>query len=127
METINDALIECVKALGGSKQVGPRIWPEKTPEGAQRLLLDCLNPDRPQHLTPEQVQFVLGLARAVGCHAGMQFLAASLSYAEPTPVEPEDERVQLQREFIEATKALAAMAQRIEMLNQPAARVKVVA
>ena len=40
------ALVEAVKALGGSKVVGCKLWPEKAPDAAQRLLLDCLNDDR---------------------------------------------------------------------------------
>lgn len=43
-------------------------------------------------------------------------------YTEPLPVEPEDERAKLQREFIESTKALSKLAQRIESLDKPALR-----
>lgn len=50
--------------------------------------------------------------------AGMQFLAASLGYAPPVPIEPEDSRAQLQRQFIAATAELAKMAHRIEALQQ---------
>lgn len=32
-------------------------------------------------------------------------------------VEPEDERAELQRQYIEAAKAMAAMGERIERLN----------
>lgn len=38
-ESVNDALIGAVKALGGSKQVGPLLWPEKAPDAAERLAL----------------------------------------------------------------------------------------
>ena len=74
MDSINDALIDAVKALGGSKQVGPLLWAEKTPEAAQRLLLACLNEDRPEHLTPDHFALVLKLAKAKGCHAGINAL-----------------------------------------------------
>jgi len=46
-KTFNDALIECVKAAGGSKVVGAALFPEKPLDTAQRLLLACLNEDRP--------------------------------------------------------------------------------
>lgn len=113
MSAINDALIDCVKAAGGSKVVGSLLWPDKTPEAAQRLLLDCLNEDRPQHLTPTQVVMVMRMARDRCCHVGMETLAAELHYAPPVPVEPEDERAKLQREFVTAVAALEQMAARL--------------
>jgi hypothetical protein len=123
MDTITDALVACVKAIpGGSKAVGPKLWPEKTPEAAQRLLLDCLNDDRPQKLAPEQVEFVFRIARERGCHAGMQYLATALSYAEPIPIEPKDEADELKRQFIAATKDLQKLAARIEQIERPGPR-----
>lgn len=113
---VNEALIDTVKALGGSKQVAPLLWPTKAPEAAQRLLLDCLNEDRPAHLTPDQVVFILRLARERGIHIGMQSLCAQLGYAEPVPVEPKDESAQLQREYIEAVRSMAAIAARMDRL-----------
>jgi hypothetical protein len=114
VETLNDALIACVKACGGSKQVGPVLWPEKAPDAAQRALLDCLNEDRPAKLSPEQVLLILRLARSKGCHQGMDFIATELGYAPPVPVEPRDEVAELQRQFIEAVRAQAELAKRIE-------------
>jgi hypothetical protein len=122
LDTINDALIACVKACGGSKAVGPKLWPEKPVDAAQRLLLDCLNEDRPQKLAPEQVEFVFRLARDKGCHAGMQYLAESLSYTVPAPVEPRDELAELERRFIGATEDLTQMLKRIEHLRRPGPR-----
>lgn len=114
MESFNDALIACVKACGGSKQVGPALWPEKAPDAAQRALLDCLNEERPAKLAPEQVLLILRLARAKGCHEGMDFIATELGYAPPVPIEPRDEMAELQRQFIEAVHAQAELARRIE-------------
>lgn len=114
MDNINDALIACVKALGGSKQVGPLLWPDKTPEAAQRLLLDCLNEDRAAHLTPDQVVMVLRLARARSCHVGVDFILSSLGYAPTLPVEPKDEAAELQREYIQAIELQRSIAERIE-------------
>ena len=117
-ENINDALIECVKAAGGSKAVAPILWPEKDPIAAQRQLLDCLNEDRPQQLNPGQVLLVMRLARDRGCHAGMEFFASALSYATPQPVEPDDQVADLQRKFIETTEQLSKMAERIQGLQR---------
>lgn len=117
MDTLNDTLIACIKAAGGSKQVGPMLWPEKTPEQAQRHLLDCLNPERTQHLTPEQMAFVLRLARDKGYHEGIQALLSSLGYAATTPIDPRDEAAELQRQFIESVKSQQAILARLERVN----------
>lgn len=114
MESFNDALVVCVKACGGTKQVGALLWPEKAPDAAQRALLDCLNEDRPAKLSPEQVLLILRLARSKGCHDGMEFITAELGYSPPVPVEPRDEIAELQRQFIEAVRAQTELAQRIE-------------
>lgn len=115
------ALVEAVKALGGSKVVGCKLWPEKAPDAAQRLLLDCLNDDRPAHLTPEHVLLVLRLARQAGHHGAVGWLLAELGYAPPQPVEPRDEAAELQRQFIEASRMMSQLASRIERLQAPAA------
>lgn len=99
-ESLNEALIGCIKVAGGSKAVGPLLWPEKAPDAAQRLLLDCLNDDRPAKLSPEQVLFVLRQARSKGHHEGMAFILADLGYAPPVPVDPRDEAAELQRQFM---------------------------
>jgi hypothetical protein len=116
-ETLNDVLDACVKACGGAKVVGSRLWPDKTPEAAHRLLLACLNESRDEKLGPEQVLFVLKIARERGFHAGMNFMARDAGYSDPAPIEPEDERARLQREFIEAQKAMLKLADRMERVG----------
>ncbi len=116
MNVANEALIACVKALGGSKVVGPALWPEKTPDSAQRALLDCLNEDRPQHLTPEQALLIARMARARGCHAYMEALAADLGYAAPVPIASRDEVADLQRQFVELVRAQVSLVERMERL-----------
>lgn len=117
MDSMNDALIALVKALGGSKVVGPMLWPEKMADAAQRLLLDCLNPDRPAHLTPEQMVLLLRKARQAGNHEALGWLMADLGYAAPVPLAPRDEAAELQRQFIAATENMAAMMARMQALQ----------
>lgn len=119
MDSFNDALVAAVKVLGGSKMVGCLLWPEKAPDAAQRLLLDCLNDDRPAHLTPDHVLMLLRLARQRGHHDALAWLLADLGYAAPVPMEPRDEAADLQRQFVEATRVMAAIASRIERLQAP--------
>lgn len=114
METWNDALIECVKAAGGSAIVGKKVFPEKSQETAQRALLDCLNEDRPAKLSPDQVKLVLRLARDKGFHGGIAFLLSDLGYAPTTPIEPQDEAAELRRHFNEAVGQMADTARHLD-------------
>lgn len=122
-ETLTDCLIACVKAAGGSKAVGHKVWPEKTVDAAQRHLLNCLNEGKPERMTPDQVLLIARLARDKGCHAYMQYVAFSLSYSEPQPIEPKDEADELRRQFIAATASLTEMAERIQRLDRSPVRV----
>ena len=118
MDGLNQALIDCVKAAGGSAIVGKKLFPEKSPEAAQRHLLDCMNEERAAKLSPEQVLLVLRLARAKGHHGGIAFILADLGYAPTAPIEPKDETAELQRQFIEATNRMAETASYAERLVQ---------
>jgi len=113
IETLNDALIECVKASGGSKVVASILWPEKPLNDAQRLLLACLNTERSEKISPEQTMLILKLAKDSGSHAGVEFISKHLGYSIPTPIEPEDEKAELMREFIQAQKAMSMLAEKL--------------
>lgn len=83
-------------------------------------MADCLNDSRREHLSPLQVVWLLREGREAGHHGAMRWLAVEAGYTEPAPVEPEDERSRLQREYIDATRNLARMVERIERLAAPA-------
>lgn len=128
MDGLNQALIECVKAAGGSAIVGKKLFPEKAPEAAQRHLLDCLNEDRPAKLSPDHLMLLLRLARAKGFHGGVAFILADLGYSPTSPIEPKDEAAEIARQFVEAseriaesTQLAAKLADRFQQL-QPALR-----
>ena len=114
MESINDALIACVKSLGGSKVVGPMLWPEKPQDGAQRCLLDCLNPERPNKLAPEQVTLLLRKCRQLGYHDAAAWLNADIGYAPPVPIAPADETAELMRQFTEAVRIVRCLGDKID-------------
>ncbi|MES1979744.1 MAG: hypothetical protein V4451_17020 [Pseudomonadota bacterium] len=114
METLNQTLIDCVRAAGGSAIVGPKLWPEKLNETAQRNLLDCLNEERPAKLSPDQVLLVLRLAREKGYHGGVNYILQALGYAPTTPVEPKDEVADLMRTFQSSVALQADLVVRME-------------
>lgn len=115
-EDFNDALREVVKSLGGAKRVGPQLWPEKTVEQAQQQLLACLNTERKERLTPEQVFYLLKQSREAGFHSAKQWLDIELGYEPGRPMDPLDERARLERDFIEAVRASRQIAERLDRL-----------
>ncbi|WP_116364432.1 hypothetical protein [Parahaliea mediterranea] len=118
-EDIYGALGHVCSSLGGLKVVGYMLWPALSPDSAGRKLANCLNPERPENLKPEEVMQVLRAGREKGVHSGMTYLADQCGY-EARAIEPEDERARLQRDYIAATKAMADIAKRMERLG-PAA------
>jgi len=116
-DSFSDALKDVVKAAGGAKSVGCKLWPEKTPDAAHRTLLDCLNDARAEKFSPEQVLLLLKIGREVNCHAAMNYVARESGYDDPQPTEPEDERARLQREFVEAQRAMSKLAERMERVG----------
>ena len=120
-ESVTDALRELVAALGGTKAVGARMRPELPADHAGRWLNDCLNESRREHLTPEQLLWLLAEGRRTGHHGVITWITSEVGYSSPEPIEPEDTRAQLQREYIEAARAMANLVERIER-TQPGPR-----
>ena len=113
-ESLYDALKDCVRAIGKPCEVGKAMRPEKSSDEARIWLNNCLNPDRPEKLDPEQVLWLLREARKVNCHAAIAYINRECGYADPQPIEPEDERAALQREFVETGKTLRNLLTRME-------------
>lgn len=120
-DSIADALRETVQCVGGFKVVGLRLWPEMPADHAAGKLRDCLNHDRRERLSPEQLLLLLRLGREHGCHSAMHYLASESGYTTPQPLEPADERAELQRAYIESARHMARLADRIERLSAPEA------
>ena len=124
MESLNQALVECVKAAGGSANVGPKLWPEKSREAAQRQLLDCLSDERHAKLSPDQVLLVLRLARDKGFHGGIGYVLEKLGYAPTSPIKPRDASDDLMRQVREQQRLLN---ERIELLIDLQSQIKATA
>lgn len=118
-DDLEDALRAAVSHLGGFKHIGPVLRPELPIDTAANWLRDCLNPDRREKLSPQQVLLVLKLARQAGHHAAAAFLMAECGYAEPVPVEPIDVAAKLQRQFIDAVAQLEHVQRELAKLQQP--------
>ena len=116
-EDLTDAVHDLVLALGGYKKVGPMLWPEKPAEEAAHLLRHCLNRQRREKLSPEQLALLLRQGREVDFHGAKHFLDDHCGYQRSTPLDPEDEVAKAQREFSDAVKYLGALAEKMERLG----------
>jgi hypothetical protein len=122
-DSIYQALTDAVRAAGGSKTMAALLWGQsRDPIQAERKLDDCLNPERREKLSPQEVIAILRAARDRGYHGAMQYLAASAGYQAPTPLEPAHEAAQLQREFIDAVTRLERLQKQLDPLITPRAR-----
>ena len=54
-ESIQDALREVIRAAGGAKIVGAKLWPSLPVDQAASKISDCLNPDRRQHFSEAEL------------------------------------------------------------------------
>ncbi len=116
IEDVRTALSDVVRALGGFKKVGAELRPDKAADEAGRWLADCLNKDRRERLDYEQIMWILKEGRKHGCHTAMQFIASESGYTAPTPIDPEDEAAELQRQFMKSVHAQAKIVERMEKL-----------
>jgi hypothetical protein len=116
-ESLAEALKEVILSAGGTKSVACKLWPEKTPDAAQRTLLDCLNDNRSEKLSPEQVLYLIRIGRETGCHAAINYITRDAGYSDPQPIEPEDEKAKLMRDFIQAQKVMSSISERLISVN----------
>jgi hypothetical protein len=127
IETMTDALRECVNHLGGPKEVGRKMRPELPMDQAANYVRDRVNPARRERFDPEQVLWLLREARQKGYHLAIEYITQECGYTTPQPLEPEDERAKLQREYIEATRQMAKIADRMERMQSAMHSLKSVA
>lgn len=113
-ETVAEVERSLVAALGGAKDVGAALYPQKSPGTAQTRVLDCVNPDRDRHqFSDEELITLLKWARQKGYHAAFYWICDEIGYAHPTPVEPDDQRAELQRQFLAGVERMEQLAKRL--------------
>ncbi len=120
-ESWHEALIEAVKAAGGSKVVAAALWPSAASrdlDAARRKLTNSLDPERAEKLSLDEALHVMRMARDAGCHAPMAFLSAVLHYAPPLPIRPRDEADQLRRELLAMGRTLQSGLDRLQRLEE---------
>lgn len=111
------ALTAAMQHLGGAKQVGAALWPDKTPDAARTRLLDCLNPARAERLDLSEAMFILKRARDAGCHAPFLWVSAEVGY-EARPVTRAEEQDRLTDVIEQASKTLADSLAKLERMQR---------
>lgn len=120
-DTLNTAIGAVVVALGGNKRAGSMLWPTLPADEAGRRLAQCINADRREKLSPDELFMLMKEARKAGCHTLAAYLMQQCGYADPQPIEPEDERAALQRQFVQATEDMKRLFARMERAGLRAA------
>lgn len=125
-EDLNEAIKALVQYLGGTKKVGQMLRPELSVDAASTYIRDCMNPDRREKLSPEQLILLMKKGREAGCHVLMSYLSDEAGYKAPEPLEPLDEAAELMKQYIacgEAMKSIAARMDRAVEMVRPVTRV----
>jgi hypothetical protein len=112
VESLNEAIKFTARTVG-FKEIAKELWPAKGPEEAARYLNDCLNPDRAQKLSGEEILHIARRGREVGCYLITSFVCSDTGFAPPVPVDAQAQKAELQRQFIEGAARLERLAQRI--------------
>ncbi len=116
-DTIYDAIGADISAAGGFKVVAGKLWPTEGSATASAKLRNSINPDQPHKLCPDEVLAIKRLAKEAGSTATVDYEAQALGY-QVAWVDPKDEGDQLRREYIEATKCLQRLAERITRADE---------
>lgn len=117
-ESAEEALSAAVQHLGGAKQVGSSLWPDKTPDSARTRLLDCLNPSRAERLDMSEAMFILKRAKEKGFHAPFHWMAGEIGYEAPRPLTKAGEEDRLTTVIDNATRTLAAALPLLERMQR---------
>ena len=115
-ETLSDALHDLINQLGGAKKVGAELWPEKLIRDAGNQLLNCLNSEHAQKLSLDQIDLILTMAKQKNCHTIAKYIGDTYGY-KFMPIEPEDEKAELQHAFIKTGEQMTNIIARMEKLN----------
>jgi len=105
-EDFNDALHDLVQALGGFKKIGPRLWPALPQEDAAHRLRHCLNRDRREKLSPDELRALLRWGREIEFHGAKHYLDDDAGYGRTAPLDPREEKNRAIEAVAAATEAL---------------------
>jgi hypothetical protein len=123
-EDQEEALRDTIRALGGAKVVGHQLKPHMKPDAAGRWLNDTLNDARPEVLCHKQFLLIAQMGRHAGVHNVATQFSRECGYADPIPVDPDDEAAQLQKDFIRSVDAQKRILKQMERLASSSSNLK---
>lgn len=113
-DTLSEAVRAAVEALGGCKPVAASLWPSMPAQQAGRKLAHCLDDERAEKLSLDELDWIVREAREHGCHTIPGYL--SRHGYQVTPVSKEDQADELKRDFVAAVAAAQELGKRLEAL-----------
>ena len=96
--TLSEAVLDAVNALGGAKRVGANLWPSKPVDAAGKQLMRCLDDDRAEKLSLDEIDFILSEARQADCHVIPKYLERHGYKFEPVTDEQKAADIMIQLE-----------------------------
>jgi hypothetical protein len=79
-DSVYAALQTAINAIGGAKRVAAELWPTLSADVAYGRLRHCLQEDRPEKLSPNEVLHIARRAADVGCHAVADYFGRECGY-----------------------------------------------
>jgi hypothetical protein len=116
-ESYEDAIRATIQSLGGFDVVAKLLRPAMPADQAKRWLHDTLNHNKRDKLDIHDLALIRKEARRRGIDVLAAYEAREAGYAEPQPLVIEDEAARLQREFVEAVRALKSIEHRMDQLT----------
>ena len=108
-DTFESALADTLIAVYGKgwwKKAAGDMCSTEDPTDKGKWLQKALDPTRAEKLGINDILWILKRGREHGIHTAMFYLTNDCNYTQPTPIEPEDQRAILQRDFIDAVDRL---------------------
>ena len=115
-DTPEKALDACIQALGGSKKVGQRLFPEKSIESATTYLANCVDPNRNEKLSLSHVMMLFKMAKDEGVHSPFFWFASEIGY-EAKPITRAEEVDRLTAVIEQASKTLSTAIASLERVQ----------
>ena len=91
----------------------------ETETPAAQWLRDCLNAEKRDRLSPDQVLYLLRRAREINFHAAKYWFDSELGYQQGPPIAPRDELATLLHRQEQLLAEFRHQADRIERLTRP--------
>lgn len=89
----------------------------RSPSSAHRYLLHALDAERSEVLKPHEVMTLLRRGCEQGAHVAKHFMDDETGYERARPISIDDQRDELQREFIRSARLQEQLVRRLEALN----------